>query len=214
MSVGLGIFLSTVVIALVLFYRFTQDRLNWKKIIRSIGLALGSLMLMGAIIGTGIFVYNTVKSTPSKQFGYFDLKIGMSMPEVQYVKGDPTNVLEAEIKDGGQAVVPVNALKQGDKIENYWFWAYELNDGLRLDVVFDKKTKRLLEIACYSRGANECPPLLGISDGTNEDDLVAKLGHPTREKMDGSAKVMDYDKLGAHFYLTKKQVYMMTVAEK
>jgi hypothetical protein len=56
-----------------------------------------------------------------------------------------------------------------------------------------------------------CPPLLGIQDGTSEDTLVEKLGNPSDQKIDGITKKIGYSDLGAWFYLEKRKVYMIGV---
>jgi hypothetical protein len=56
-----------------------------------------------------------------------------------------------------------------------------------------------------------CPVLLGIYDGVSEAETVARLGKPSRERIDGATKIITYENLGVWFYLTKRTIYMLGV---
>jgi hypothetical protein len=109
-------------------------------------------------------------------------------------------------------VIDPKDFKGDQRAEDYRSWEYALDDhGTRLDVDFDLATKSLSEIACYSQGTMDCPPLLGIYDGFSETDIVKLLGDPSHEQMDGMFKKISYEKLGAWFYFARTKVYMLGV---
>jgi hypothetical protein len=134
---------------------------------------------------------------------------------VNYVKGQPTNVLEddASSSQWGKRVIEVSKLDQGRTPSDFLEWSYKItSDDSRIDVVFDAD-KKVKSIQCYSNGYLNCPSVFGLHDGSTEDDVIARLGKPTSEAVNGVAKRMVYDPYNVMFYLTKKQVYMIYVTE-
>jgi protein-S-isoprenylcysteine O-methyltransferase Ste14 len=87
MSVGLGIFLSSLVLSIVVLYGFTKDRWNWPKIARRTG--LGVLTVAALVIGiwAGIYFWNQLPASLRTQTEYAGLRIGMAQDEVMYIKG-------------------------------------------------------------------------------------------------------------------------------
>ena len=209
MTLGSGIFLSTVVVALVFLYRSTQDRWNWRLIIRRMFFSIVAVVLVIGLITAIFYGYKNIASAPTRQTGYADLKLGMTMGEVQYVKGPPTDVVSLP----GLEVIPVKFLNSDKRIEKYTAWMYDKPQGedYRIDVSFDPKTKRLKYIACFSQGSFNCPSLFGIDDGTSEKRLLETLGDPSKQSLDGVTKTMSYDKLHTRFLLSRQKVFMLTV---
>ena len=188
-----------------------------KKISRRVGLVVaGVVLLVLAVIGAYL-----IASRPTAQTAYEDLRIGMSMVEVQYVKGTPDNVIEnhsfkAAVGPWGEGkefnlILPVKDFKADQRVEHYWRWSYDQPNGSRLDLEFDRATKELNRISCYSEGYMTCAPLLGIFDGTAEEEVVAKLGEPSDQGFLDFVKQMTYKPLRVQFLLTRKKVYALTV---
>lgn len=183
---------------------------------RIVTIALMILLIMACMGGT--FFYETVSNNAQTQTTYLDLKLGMTMAEVEYVKGPPASVTQnpEDIKnDPFKDFKPAIYTKdlQGDQnIEHFREWSYELDQqGTRMDVSFDEKTKTLNSISCYSQGSGNCAVVLGIQDGTREDEVLKKLGNPSSENMSGTTKMIAYDRLGVWFYLSRMKVYMLGV---
>ena len=241
MSIGSGIFLGALLFTIVYLYKITRDRWNWRKVARRSLIALVSALALVALGVISVVVYERIPDTPQKQTGYADLRLGMTMAEVKYAKGYPTGVLENPGKETGdllkpnaamsdpppfdpskpfirepapptgyRVVLPTKALKNAQRVEDYRSWEYEQADH-RIDVDFDAATGMLREIACFSRHTMNCPPLLGIQDGTSEDILVQKLGKPSNQKIDGVTKKINYSDLGVWFNLEQRKVYMIGV---
>jgi ABC-type Fe3+ transport system permease subunit len=89
MSTGLGILLSSVVLALVMLYAITKDRWRWRQIARISALALA---LTGVVIG-GLYLWNQLPANVSPQTEYEGVRLGMTPDEVMYIRGSPTLVL-------------------------------------------------------------------------------------------------------------------------
>jgi hypothetical protein len=153
---------------------------------------------------------------------YANLRLGMAMAEVINVKGFPQKVIQnpENLKKPNKTewwlayldVYSTNTFNNGQHVEDYRTWLYELdNRGTRIDVGFDATTKTLNQITCFSQGETNCPHLLGILDGTRESAILEKLSKPTYEKINGVSKEITYENLGVFFYLSKQRVYMLGV---
>jgi hypothetical protein len=92
-------------------------------------------------------------------------------------------------------------------------WSYDQNDRTRIDIDFDLKKGTVKGIGCYSSGAMDCPPLVGIQDGTTEDVVLRKLGKPSHEQIDGVTKKLEFEKLRVWFYFKQSKVYVMGVKD-
>src|SRR6516164_9602484 len=148
MSIGLGIFLSSLVFALILLYLTTRDRWSWRRIASRVSVGALLVGLIG-VVTVGIYAWD--KFAPvAKQTEYAGLRLGMMMDEIKYVKGVPTHVYEMEQEGewkGFQRVIAVDKIEKGKKIEDYNEWAYD-DKAYRLDLTFDKN--KLIAIRCHS----------------------------------------------------------------
>jgi hypothetical protein len=146
----------------------------------------------------------------------------MTMAEVKYVKGYPTDVLENPGTKVAEAlnppsryrlVLPTKEFKKDQRAEDYSAWEYEQPDQKnRINVDFGAPGGTVKGIACFSTGTMNCPALVGIRDGTSEEVVVEKLGTPSRAQIDGVTKKIEYDSFNTWFYLEKRQVYYLGVS--
>ena len=86
----------------------------------------GTIVALFALSLAGVLVYKKVVNEPQKQTGYADLRLGMTMAEVKYLKGYPTDVLENPEKqkdtDRYRIVLPIKNLKPDQHVEDYESW--------------------------------------------------------------------------------------------
>jgi uncharacterized protein YuzE len=192
MSLGTGIFLSALVFAFLYLYKITRDRWNWRRAARRTLVAFGAIIAVAALGTVGVVVVEEVGDMPRPQTGYADLRLGMTMTEVKYLKGYPPNVIDKNDTDklGGWRVVNATKDLNGRHVEDFAEWSYEINDKTRIDIDFDSKNGKVTGIGCFSAEVMECPPLFGIQDGTTEDVLLKKLGKPSHQQIDGVTKKM------------------------
>jgi hypothetical protein len=204
MTLGTGIFLSSLFLGLILLFWITKDRWKWSRIFAWL---VGGIV----VIGAGAYLYFNYEEPPTKQLGYADLKLGMSENEVRYIKGSPTEVMEADaLSPGFDRVVKVDKLDQGRTVSDYPEWSYT-DTSSRIDITFDPNRK-VKAIQCYATSYG-CPYLFGLHVGSSEDQVLARLGKPTSQavQVNGSTKRMVYGPYNVVFFLTKKEVYMLLV---
>jgi len=92
MSLGMGIFLSSLVLGPIALIIGTKDRWNWKKII--------SWPFAGLIvIALGLLIYNTIKERPKVQASFWDISLGATESDVKFLKGAPDAVSKIKDKD-------------------------------------------------------------------------------------------------------------------
>lgn len=221
MSLGSGIFLSTLIIVVFMTFRYIGERSNLKKILKNL-----AIWVSGGICAIALLIwgYDYYQNFPAKQTTYYGISIGMSKPDVGYVMGEATQVGEMS-KDpkfkGWYMITNPKEIPGGKNIFNYDHWEYGPSDfEPRIDVNFDQKTQKVIEISCYSRyDKGNCESILGISTGTSEENIVEKLGKPNKEKIygpnGGLTKTLLYQHLNLKLHLEKKAVYslMITTSE-
>ena len=221
MSLGLGIFLSSAVFALLILYWITRDRWQWRLMARRVGKTLAAFGVLAAIVGAAFYGYGEYQAMPRRQDAYAGIKLGATMAEVLYLRGFPSAVLvEAEKSDqlpeGFYTNVALADIPKGKKVEDYEMWDYTSGtaDG-RLSLAFNDATRKVRLIACYSVSDRyACPPILGISPQDNEEKILGKLGAPTTQALSGVVKTLEYGQYRARFFLEKTKVYWMQVLER
>ena len=218
MTIGTGIFLSAVIFGVLTLYYITRDRWNWPSIMRRFGIGAASLVVIAIFFAVAIWGYEKITNLPQRQTTYSDIDLGMKMLEVRYVKGEPSYVMLPTIKSGPYAgsapIIESKNFKQGQLAENYLSWGYDAADKRSyVEVDFDSKTRKVDQITCYSEGFFNCPPLLGILDGDEEENVISRLGQPTHVAFEtgSGVKRLTYTNLNVRYYLLKKRVYMLQV---
>ena len=86
MELGTGIFLSTLLVCLFLFYRLTKDKWNWKKIV--VRVILG-LVLAVAITAGGVYAYKEYEFRPRIYTEFDGIKISHTRSDIRFIKGAP-----------------------------------------------------------------------------------------------------------------------------
>jgi hypothetical protein len=217
MSVGLAIFLASIVFASVTLYGITKDRWNWRRIAKLCALTFVTLVVLaGAFIGSFYF-WDQLPAIIYPQTEYAGLRLGISPDEVMYIKGYPPEVFGAAEKDGewpGQPVIETKNLEKGRRVQDYKDWAYEgrLN---RIDVTFNAEKTAVVVIECYSHDRQRrCPSIAGVTDGDSEREVIRKLGAPGTSRITGVTKFISYPDVGIHLWLEKERGYMLGVNDR
>jgi hypothetical protein len=216
-SVGLAIFLGSVVLALVMLYSITKDRWRWRRLVKLCArIFVTTFVLTGAVTG-GLYVWSRLPANIYPQTEYAGLRLGISPDEVMYIKGYPPEVLGAAAKEDewpGQPVIDTKNLETGQRIQDYKDWAYE-DSFNRIDVTFNAEKTGVVKIGCYSNDRHRrCPPIFGVADGDSEQDVILKLGPPGTSQITGVTKVISYPNVGIELWLSKERVYMLGINDR
>ncbi|QJR09887.1 hypothetical protein DSM104443_00937 [Usitatibacter rugosus] len=201
---GDGLFLSTVVVAILLLYRWTRDRWRWRRIAAWFA---ASLVLIAGTLTITLIGYEKFKDRPTPQTMYSGLSPGMSPKEVLYIKGYPDNVYLTGT-DNWTEVIRTDAIPKDKTIHNYAEWSFSENP--RIEVDFAGEPKIVTRIRCYS-GDRLCPPVVGLSTGVSEETVIAHLGAPATASIEGATKTLDYPDLNLQLWFTKQRLYMVAV---
>src|ERR1700732_4366617 len=124
MTVGLGIFLSSWIVAAIILYALTRDRWNWYRIILTI--FVGAMLLGSLAIGI-FFLSDRLINILSIQSEYAGLRLHMTMDEVKYVNGVPDAVTEDTVVSEGEMkgfyrVIETTKFEKEQKVEDYHDW--------------------------------------------------------------------------------------------
>lgn len=209
MSLGSGIFLSSLVIAFTLL--LIHKLQNGKHIRFSLKVVFCILFIAcGFVIGYSV-VKEIGKLTAPTEFA--GVRFGMTKDEILYEMGQPTKTINF---DGGIVIPPelVNSLIF-DKEKHHW--NYDKND-YALDVFFDLKTNKVNQVSCYY--APEFNPIgikyckfKNIGLGASEEEVIENFGTPSDSKFSGiGMKFLTYEKLNTHIALLRKVVTHITVS--
>jgi hypothetical protein len=93
MDLGTGIFLSSIVLAVVILYGITKDRWHWRRIAKRAAFIFFGLIVIGTALGVGAYYWQQLPQKIERQTAYAGLRLGMTQDEVMYVKGYPPFVL-------------------------------------------------------------------------------------------------------------------------
>ncbi len=86
MTLGTGLFLSTIVASIVALFIATKDRWQWKKII--LWSVAGPIALI-AVCSALYYGYEKVSDFPKVQTEYWGIRLGMPKDDVIFMKGKP-----------------------------------------------------------------------------------------------------------------------------
>jgi len=191
--------------ATVLLYAQTKDRWRWRVVVKRVTLVACAPVVLGLMWLGYEYVRGRVEARPRTATQYSGVSLGDSQDDVLYAKGSPIEVLEDDGNSGFRVVVDLAGLPSR-KVTDYSYWDYESADSGRVDVDFSPQTKKVVRVFCYAK-ERECPSLLGVSAGTTEDEVIAKLGRPSRAHLRNATKILEYSQYNAAFYLTQRRVY-------
>jgi hypothetical protein len=82
MELGTGIFLSTVVLAVLILYAITKDRWRWRRIVVCIVLILPAILVLIGLIGGGLYFWERLPQKVERQTTYAGLKQVFHRPSV------------------------------------------------------------------------------------------------------------------------------------
>ena len=196
MSLGLGIFLSSLVLGLVFLFLGTKDRWNWTKLILwPIGICAGLAIAFGTYIYISENIRDHKASIPKPPKPHYSLSgfdLDMLKSEVKYLNGKPDKV----IKD-----------------KNTWIYhgrAVNTDPSQRITFHDDKICIiRYLPILRFGRDfAVSAVDIYGPTTGVTSESIIKRYGEPYKITIseDGLKRNYRYDKYNLNFTLRKNRV--------
>jgi hypothetical protein len=216
MSVGLAVFLSSLLLSIVLLYGITKDRWAWRLFLKRTALVCLTLIFGLAASIAGIYVWNQLPTAVARQTEYARLRLGMNQDEVMYIKGYPPSVLGEEVGDpawkGFFGVIETKNLEKGKRVTDYRDWSYNEYES-NINVAFNDEKTAVVAIQCFSKDKlSRCPAIAGLSDGNTEKQAIRRLGPPSDSQFQGVTKWIAYHEQGIKLTLEKEQVYMLEIS--
>jgi len=198
MTLGTGIFLSSVLLGLIFLFHTTKDRWNWKKGAKRFAIAF----LIAALLGGGWIAYEELDldigpyletAEPTKQYELGGIRLGSDVDDLIFAKGKP------------------NKRKKNKGSETLTFVS-EYSSDWRIEVVDNKvATITAVDGVSYWNGN-----LNGITIGTTLKKLLERLGEleTLLASADRTTRVYLYPKYNTFYELRRSKVTTMGIMTK
>jgi hypothetical protein len=177
--------------------------------------------LIAALVASGVAIifgaYQHVQSLPKPVTTFQHVRLGMSMDEVLYNLGKPTDVLKAEeLPSKFQFFVEKDEVKKSKNgINDFVFWHYE-SEKNRITIDFDDISHTLKMVGCTvsdDQLSNNSCALNGVFTGMTEDEVASILGAPTSSRIGASGvKTMAFSKYNMQLFFEKRILYTIRVS--
>jgi len=191
MTLGLGIFLSSLFLGVIYLFVATKDRWNWKKILFIWPLYF--VLVVGVIGGTGFYIYNQYENKPKAYDTYLDIPLNATENDLIFIKGDGYDV------------------KQYDSDKNNIYIRYQEDKENEYTHNIRLKEGKVWRISCFSNRSYDCPPINKISLKYKISEVEERLGKPDYESSsdDSTERLWIYEKL--NLYMNLKQGKIKTI---
>lgn len=172
MTIGVGIFLSAVLLSIVILFVATRDRWNWRRLAKWV---IGAPMLLIALLFAGLWGYSKYEDIPRAQTEYWDIKLDATQADVKFLKGEPSEVIE-----GDRWVYYEKDTISGKNISGY---VIRWNDGAVRYVMYATSEAQYIH-----------PSLQGFQIGADYHSVISGLREPahTSTSADGLRRMISY----------------------
>ena len=200
MTLGTGLFLSSVFLGLIFLFHSTKDRWNWKKIMKRSGISILALLVLGSSIAAYFNFQSDIEAffsnseavanlnTPKVHDEFWGVKIGASQDDVLFLKGKPNK----------KGKVTTNSR------ETRWQYKEKYQDEEHI-VYFDVN-KKVDAVRMFGGGYRDC--LNRICFHSTIERLNRLLGKPTKLKKSANKLfwIYNYAKYQTQYILEKGEV--------
>ena len=188
MSLGLGIFLSSLFLGIIFLFVSTKDRWKWKKILFIWPLCF--VLVVGVIGGTWFYIYNYYENKPKTSIyeAYLNIPLNASEAELIFLQGD-----EYKTKRYSE-----------DNNNIHYLYITEDKNGINVRI----KENKIWRISCYETTSYSCSSLNEIQIHDSANEVKEKLGEPSYVSIsdDNTERVWAYEKFNIYMMLSKGQV--------
>jgi len=188
MTLGLGIFLSSLFLGIIYLFVSTKDRWNWKKILFIWPLYF--VLVVGVIGGAGFYIYNYYESKTKIYDTYLNISLNASENDLIFIKGDGYDV------------------KKYDSGKNNIYIAYQENKKNEYTHNIRLKEGKVWRISCSSNRSYDCPPINKISLNYTTSEVEERLGKPDYESSndDSTERLWVYERLNVYMNLKQGKI--------
>lgn len=201
MSLGEGILWSTILILLAAGIYLVTSRKKWKLV----GKVFAVLVLIGAVIGGGIWGWASYRSRPVVVQELYGVRIGMTPLEIKLTKGKPHIVFPDALTEPTE-----------EQMQSLPWWVIKENPDSRdyLTVGFAKggESDFYVDEICQR---NSILHVLGFAEGDSESEVIDRLGEPSYISIsaDGLSKYISYERWKVTYEIEKGEVSAICISE-
>jgi len=186
MTLGLGIFLSSLFLGIIYIFVSTKDRWNWKKILFVWPLCI--VLVVGVIGGAGFYIYNHYENKHKTYNRYIDIPLNAPESDLFFLKG------HEYLK------------KDYTRDKSFVFYQYEIKDKYQFNVIL--KDNKIWRISCYSDTSYDCPSLNKIQIHDSANKVKERLGEPNHVSSndDNTQRIWAYEQFNIYMMLSKGKI--------
>lgn len=194
MTIGEGIFWSTIVIVMFVSIVLLSKYGKWKTFFKCFSVLLG----LGGAISLGVWGFLQYENRPQKMDSLNGIHLGMSEVDVTLAKGEPDDQSEFDPTPDGFR----KFLLYGNFKESY---TYAILRG--------SKESMIVTDVCDKGGYGR---VLGFSKYSSEKSLIEKLGEPSNISINdkGTEKILSFEQWNAAFEIAKGSVIKVCVTSR
>lgn len=191
MTIGEGIFWSTIVIVVFVSIVLLSKYGKWKIFFKCFSVLLG----LGGVISLGVWAFSKYENRPQKMNSLNGIHLGMSLVDVTLAKGKPDDESDFDPTPDGFR----KFLLYGNFQDSY---TYAILRG--------PKESMIVTDVCDKGGYGR---VLGFSKFSSEQSIVEKLGEPSNISINekGTEKILSFEQWNAAFEIAKGSVVKVCV---
>ncbi|USN87862.1 MAG: hypothetical protein H6779_00240 [Candidatus Nomurabacteria bacterium] len=185
MTTGDSLITIAIIGGLIYGIRLIHNKKKWKLV----GKILGGLILLGLLIGGGVYAYQTYSERPKEVTELAGISLGMKKVDVTLIKGQPSDEIEFE---GGSSL-------------NYKDYSSFL--------MVNWNTAEGVYRICSSKYSDE---IFGLGKYNSYNDVVKKLGQPAEKSIntEGTRMIANYPDYNVAFGVNAGEVDMACVTSR
>jgi hypothetical protein len=190
MTIGTGIFLSTLLVIAAVAVRMISLHRKWKLVGRVAAVLLAVCIVLGGIVYLWQYI-RSLPPAPSEATELAKVRLGMTPTDVTLMLGEPDEKTEPTIQNG-----------------EVRFQFNYTSPEVHVTFYGTDKYHAMVSIVCASDPSTK---LLGFDSSSTEDLIIRRLGKPSTVSIarNGLSKIDSYSKWKAAFVLSKATVVQM-----
>lgn len=194
MTVGDGIFWSTIILVTFASIVLLTKSKRWKTFLKVLTIFVAS----GVVVGVGIWGYSKYENRPKVMSSLNGIHLGMSEVDVTLKKGKPDQIAELDTApDGFRKLLVFKAS----------------NDSYTYAILRGNKDSMVITDICDKGGYGR---VLDFGEYSSEMEVLEKLGEPSNVSINekGTGKLLSYPQWNAAFEIEKGNIVEVCVTSR